>query len=217
MLWQLESGQNSASVLFNVSFKCYDEVQKIVMSLITKYKSDCFEISVFIIQSLHFGISDTLTFLINKALKAPTFPDCLKRAVVVTIFKSGNVSEAYNYRPISLLHAISKVFEKIIYIRVTSFLKQPNQLHNHQFGFRSKLGTIEAFISVVDSILNQLQIEQTSNFDTCNLSGLKKAFDTVDHSFLVKKIVENGIPWTYQYLTKKLYTKQRTTNTLRRY
>ena len=71
-----------------------DEVEKIVMSLITKYKSDCSEISVFVIQSLLFGILDTLIFLIKKALKAQTFPDCLKRAVVVPIFKSGNVSKA---------------------------------------------------------------------------------------------------------------------------
>ena len=126
------------------------------MSLITKYTSDCFEISVFVIQSLLFGILDTLTFLINKALKAQTFPECLKRAVVVPIFKSGNVSGANNYRPISLLPAISKVFEKIIYIRMTSFPKHTNQLHNNQFGFRSKMGTIDALISVVDSIRNNL-------------------------------------------------------------
>ena len=59
-----------------------DEVEKIVMSLITKYTV--------------FGILDTLTFLINKALKTQTIPDCLKKAVVVPIFKSGNFSEANN-------------------------------------------------------------------------------------------------------------------------
>ena len=120
------------------------------MSLITKYTSDCSEISFFVIHSLLFGISDTLTFVIKKALKAQTFPDCLKREVGVPIFKSGNVSEANNYRLISLLPAKSKVFEKIIYIRMTSFFKHTNQLHNNQFGSRSKLGIIDALISVVD-------------------------------------------------------------------
>ena len=117
-----------------------DEVEKILMSLITKYTIDCSEISVFVIQSLLFGILDTVTFLIKKALKAQSFRDCLKRAVVVPIFKSGNVSKANNYRPISFLPVISKVFEKIIYIRMTSFLKHTNQLHNNQLGFRSKQG-----------------------------------------------------------------------------
>ena len=127
------------------------------MSLKTKYTSECFEMSVFVKQSLLFGILDTQTFLINKALKAQTFPDCLKRAVVVQIFKSGNVFEAKNYRPIPLLPAISKLTVKIIYIRTTSFLKHTDQLHNNQFGFRSKLGNIGALISVVDSIRYNLK------------------------------------------------------------
>ena len=100
------------------------------MTLITKKTRDCFEISVFVIQCLIFGILDILIFVINQALKAQTFPDCLKSAVVVPIFQSGNVSEANNYGPSSLLPVILKVFEEIITIRMTSFLKHINQLHN---------------------------------------------------------------------------------------
>ena len=177
------------------------------MSLITKYTSDCFEISVFVMQSLIFGILDTLTFLINKALKAQTFPECLKRAVVVPIFKSGNVSEAKNYRPISLLPAISKVFEKIIYIRMTSFLKHTNQLHNNQFCFRSKLGTIDALISVVDSIrynLNKPAISTHAIF-----LDLKKAFDTVDHSILLEKLWRMGFRGPINTILKSYLTNRK--------
>ena len=182
-----------------------DEVEKIVMSLITKYTSDCFEISIFVMQSIIFGISDTLTFLIIKALKAETFPECLKGTVVVPIFKSGNVSGANNYRPISLLPAISKVFEKIIYIRMTSFLKHTNQLHNNQFGFRSKLGTIDALISVEDSIrynLNKPAISTHAIF-----LDLIKAFDAVDHSILVEKLWRMGFPGPINTLLKSYLTK----------
>ena len=184
-----------------------DEVEKIVMSLITKYTSDCFEISDFVIQSLIFGILDTLTFLINKELKAQTFTGCLKRAVVVPIFKSGNVSEATNYKPISLLSAISKVFEKIIYIRMTSFLKHTNQLHNNQFGFRSKLGTIDALISVVDSIrynLNKPEISTHTIF-----LDLNKAFDTVDHSILLEKLWRIGFRGPINTLLKSYLTNRK--------
>ena len=183
-----------------------DEVEKIVMSLITKYTSDCFEMSVFVIQSLIFVILVTLTFLINKALKAQTFPECLKRAVVL-IFKYGNVSEANNYRPISLLPTISKVFEKIIYIRMTSFLKHTNQLHNNQFGFRSKLGTIDALTSVVDSIrysLNKPAISTHAIF-----LDLKKAFDTVDHSIFVEKLWRMGLRGPINTLLKSYLTNRK--------
>ena len=185
----------------------HDEVEKIVMSLITKYTGDCFQISVLVIQSLLFGILDTLTFLINKALKAQTFPECLKRTVVVPFFKSGNVSEANNYRPISLLPAISKVVEKFIYIRMISFRTHTNQLHNNQFGFRSKLGTIEALISVVDSIrynLNKPAISTHAIF-----LDLKKAFDTVDHSILVEKLWRKGFRGPINNLLKSYLTKRK--------
>ena len=74
-------------------------------------------------------------------------------------------------------------FEKIIYIRMTKFLKHTNQLHNNQFGLRSQLGTIDALISVVDSIRYNLNKPATSTHAT--FLDLKKAFDTVDHLILV--------------------------------
>ena len=164
------------------------------MSLITKYTSDCFEISVFVIQSLLFGILYTLTFLKNKALKAETFPECLNRTVVFPIFKSGNVSEANKYRPISLLSAISKVFEKIFYIWITSFIKHTNQLHNNQFGFRSKLGNIVALISVVDSIRYNWNKPATSTHAI--FLDLKKAFDTVLSIHLKIEIQHDSIQFS---------------------
>ena len=184
-----------------------DAVEKIVMSLITKYRSDCFEISVFVIQSIIFGMLDTQTFLVNKALKAQTFPECLRRAVVVPIFKSGNVSEANNYRPILLLPAISKVFEKIIYIRMTSFHKHTDQLHNNQFGFRSKLGTIDALISVVDSIRYNLNKPAIST--PAILLDLKKALDTVDHSILVERLWRMGFRGPINTLLKSYLTNRK--------
>ena len=173
----------------------------------TKYKSDCFEISVFVIQSLLFGIFDTLTFLINKSLKAQTFPDCLGRAAVVPISMSRTVSEANNYRPNALLPAISKVFGKIIYIRMTSFLNYTNQLHNNQYGFRSKLGTIDALTSVVDSIRHNLNKPARST--RANFLEFNKAFDTVDHSVLVEKSWRMGFRGHINTLLQNYLTKRK--------
>ena len=175
----------------------------------TKYKSDCLEISVFVMQSLLSGIFDALTILINKALKAQTFPDCLGTAIVAPIFVSGSVSEANNYRPIPLLPAISKVFRNIIYIRMTSFLNFTNQLHNNQYRFRSKLGTIDALISVVDSLRYNLNKPEHSTH--ANFLDFKKAFDTVDQSVLVEKLSKMGFRRPINTLLKSYLTNRKKT------
>ena len=186
------------------------------MSLITKYTSECFEKSVFVIQSLLFGMLDILTFLIHKALKAQTFSGCMNSAVVAPILKSGDGSEANNYRLISLIPAISKVIEKIKYIRMTSFLKHINQLHNNQFDFQPKLGSMDVLISVVDSIRYNLKNSATSTHAI--VLDLEKSFDKVDLSILKERLWRMGFRGHINNLLKKLSNKQRTRNTLlRRY
>ena len=90
---------------------------------------------------------------------------------------------------------------------MTSFLKHTNQQHNNQFGFRSKLGTIDALISVVDSIrynLNKPAISTHAMF-----LDLKKAFDTVDHSILVEKLWRMGFCGPINTLLKSYLTNRK--------
>ena len=76
----------------------------------------------------------------------------LNETAVLPLFISENVSEADNYRPNSFLLAVSEVLEKIIYIRLNKFRIRTKQLQKNKFGCRSKLGSIDALKSVVDSI-----------------------------------------------------------------
>ena len=83
-------------------------------------------------------IAGILSNLINESIKIGIFPACLKRALVIPIHKKDRTDLPDNYRPISLLPCISKLFEKVIYARFATFFKANNIYSEKQFGFRNK-------------------------------------------------------------------------------
>ena len=89
-----------------------------------------------------------LSYLFNFCLKLRIFPDCLK-IEVIPIFKSGNKSDATNYRLISILSLIFKILEKIIYSRTTAFFDKHSVFLPTQFGFRPKYSTSHALLDVL--------------------------------------------------------------------
>lgn len=166
------------------------EVAKIIDSLNCNVSSGCDQISVKSIKSIKYLILNELTACINKCFEEGSFPDCLKVARVTPIYKSGSKIEPGNYRPISVLPVMSKIFEKIIYTRLESFLNNQNFFYNKQYGFRPKSNTLSATIDIVTKIklcIDKKQVALGVFID------LKKAFDTVSHELLLKKLNEIGI------------------------
>ena len=110
-----------------------------------------------------------------------------------------------NYRPISLLSNINKIYEKIIYKRLYSFLNLHNCIYDLQFGFREYHSTNHALLSLTENIREALD----SNSFACGIFiDLQKAFDTVDHTILLQKLHFYGIRglannWFKSYLTKR--------------
>ena len=114
----------------------------------------------------------------------------MKIAKVVPLYKSGDRSNASNYKTISLLPCLSKVIEKLIYTRLTNFLNKHSILHPNQYGFRQGLSTSHAFVDVATRIYDNVE----KSFNTALVFvDYKKAFDTVCHGILFSKLGRYGI------------------------
>ena len=135
-------------------------------------------------------ITASLTLLINQVLHTGAFPDKLKIAKVIPIFKKGETTAFNNYRPISLLPVISKVIEKIMFNQLSLYLENSRLLSGSQYGFRPKHSTEYAAIEVVDRLITQMDINNTPINIYLDLS---KAFDTIDHSILIHKLQFYGV------------------------
>ena len=134
-----------------------------------------------------------LVSIINLSFIKGTFPKLMKLAKILPIFKSGSRSDVNNYRPISLLSVFSKIFEKLMHNRLYSFLEQNNVIYNSQFGFQKNKSTQHSLIEIVEKVRNCIENKKYG----CGIFiDLKKAFDTVNHDILLRKLEHYGIRGT---------------------
>ena len=148
---------------------------------------------------------DPLTYLINKSIKQGVFPNELKLAKVVPIFKTGDEQLVQNYRPISVLPIISKIYEKIVANYLIDFLESQDLLYKYQFGFRKSHSTSQAIITLIDRVSQALDI---GKYVVGLYLDIRKAFDAVPHSILLKKLYALGVRgnlynWFESYLKNR--------------
>ena len=151
-------------------------------------------------------VAPSLTYIFNLSLALGIYIDDWKRARVTPIFKSGDRRQCANYRPISILPAVSKVFEKEVFRQVNGYLTENCILSPFQSGFRPKHSTVTALIQMCD--------EWLENMDNGKLSGvifldIRKAFDSINHDILFNKmkmrfgITSIELMWFESYLSNR--------------
>jgi hypothetical protein len=130
-------------------------------------------------------ISFPLSHLCNISIKLNYVPDQWKLAKLVPLYKNGDATLETNYRPISLLSTFSKVLEKVVYSQTYNFLDRNNLIYKHQHGFRRNHSCESLLITLMSAVFDAQNNKQHA---LAVFVDLKKAFDTVDQSILLKKL-----------------------------
>ena len=162
-------------------------------------------IPIYIYKKLSDILCPTISELFNASVAEGSFPDCLKVARVVPIYKADDKSNVSNYRPISTLNVLSKVFERLMHVRLISFLNDNGVICRHQFGFQTGYCTSDAIAEFLDYIYTA--INETRYIIPVYLD-FSKAFDTVDHEILCRKLQHYGVrgvslDWFRSYLANR--------------
>ena len=179
-----------------------DDIEREILSIPKNKSYGLYSCPTRILSCAKHILSGPLADIFNMSVQKGVFPSKLKEAKVIPVYKSDDETEPGNYRPISLLSVFNRLFEKLMYHRLKSFLDINNVLFKAQYGFREKHSTQHAILDTVNIIQNNMD----SKLFTCGIFiDLKKAFDTVDHAISLQKLDHYGIrgiinDWFSSYL-----------------
>ena len=163
------------------------------------------DISFTVLKNCFGALHKPLLHVFNLSIIKGICPDDLKIARVTPVFKGGDDKELGNYRPISVLPCFSKILERIMYNRLYNHLVKNKILYSKQFGFQKGHSTEHAILHLIDQINNNFE---NNEYTLGVFIDLSKAFDTVDHQILLKKLNLYGINdinihWFESYLTNR--------------
>lgn len=192
--------------VFSFSSTTPSTVLSTIKNFPSKSSSGHDNLSMKILKSVSQVICEPLCLIINQSFTTGIFPEFLKLAKVLPVFKKENNAVFTNYRPISLLPILSKIFEKIAYNQLYTYLVDNKLLFISQHGFRTNHSTETACYEFLDRINNFLD---DGFLPLCIYLDLSKAFDSLNHQILIEKLRFYGVndcslKWFSSYLTNRV-------------
>ena len=190
-------------------FKFKNETTKSISKLFDNLKSNVAtgidNLNAKLVKDSKNTILEYLTQIINLSFETSVFPDCMKTAIISPIFKEGNPDDITNYRPISILPIISKIFERAAANQIVDFLEKNNLLNKNQHAYRKSHSTETCLFELMSDLYKNL--DQKLYVAVAKLD-LSKAFDSISHDLLLQKMQSLGmenptIKWLKSYLSNR--------------
>ena len=194
-------------------FMFNDETPDNIEKLIDRIKIDVAvgsdTINARLIKDAKTNLAPYLTAIINTGYKTNTFPNCMKTTIIKPTHKKNSPDDIANYRPISILPTLSKIFERSASDQMIAYLEDNNKINPNQHAYRSKHSTKTCLVELLNYIYKLLDLKRFCAIVSLDLS---KAFDSISHSLMLHKLSklgygENCLKWVKSYLCER---KQRT-------
>ena len=198
---------NKHTDTFNFTLIKESDTESIIKSLSSKNSSSHDGITSKLLKKLCPILIKPLTLIINQSLATGIFPNSLKIAKIISIHKKEKKHLVENYRPISILPTVSKVFERVVFNQIYDFFSKNNLFYPSQYGFRKKHSTEYAALETIDIIIQEMD---KGNLPAAIFLDLSKAFDSLDHDILLHKLNYYGIRnselnWFQNYLKNRFH------------
>ncbi len=181
-----KSFNNYLTKKHNHNFKFKNVSEEVILKIIDKLapKSSCgFDgLSTKLVKTVKNAVVTPITCIVNQMLNTGIFPEKLKIAKVTPVHKKDDDTLFTNYRPISLLPALSKIFEKVIFQQIYEYFNTKKLFYNSQYGFRTEHSTEYAALELVDRVITEMD---KKDIPINIFLDLSKAFDTLDHNILL--------------------------------
>ena len=181
--------KNKVTSYFNFKYITQQDIINIAKSLNLKNSCGYDDISTKLLYNIIPSIAYPISIILNQCYHRGIFPDKLKIAKVIPLYKKDDPSSFNNYRPISLLPAISKIFEKSMHLQILEYFEQNNLLYKSQYGFKPLHSCELAALELVDRIHEYID---RGNDPFAIFLDLSKAFDTLNHDILIHKLKYYG-------------------------